>query len=177
MPMNVNVTTRKLGVEDAALLQQVALNAYCDHYLHLWHDAGAWYIEKSFTTQQLAHELADPNAAFYLAYHQQQPVGFLKLNIHAPLPGEESIPALECERIYLVKEATRKGIGNVLLQLTFTIARQYNKQIVWLKAMDSSEASIAFYQSMGFEIVGTYTLPFLVMKEELRGMVIMKKQL
>ncbi len=61
--------------------------------------------------------------------------------------------------------------------LTIKIAKENNKELVWLKAMDTSEASIAFYKKMGFTITGTYTLPHQLMKEELRGMVIMQKLL
>ncbi len=40
--------------------------------------------------------------------------------------------------------------------------------------MDSSTAAIAFYKKFGFEVCGTYHLNFPQMKEELRGMYIMK---
>ncbi|MEJ7679642.1 MAG: hypothetical protein WKG06_17635 [Segetibacter sp.] len=40
--------------------------------------------------------------------------------------------------------------------------------------MDSREGAISFYRKMGFEITGTHRLKHALMKEELRGMVIMK---
>jgi diamine N-acetyltransferase len=171
------ISFKKLQVEDAKLLSEVALKAYADHYLHLWHDGGEWYMHKCFTEQQTQAEVADPNAAFYLALYHNVPVGFLKLNIDAPLQNEENKNALELERIYLNEDATGKGIGKELVRLTFEVARKNNKEIVWLKAMDSSSESISFYKKMGFDIIGTYTLPHKLMKEELRGMVIMKKDL
>lgn len=170
-----NIDLKKLRAEDALLLNEVALKAYSDHYLHLWHDEGEWYIKKSFSVENLSAELNDPNAVFYLAYYNNSPVGFLKLNIDAPLKGEEEKNCIELERIYLLKNAAGIGIGRKLINLTFGIAKDYNKAIVWLKAMDSSEGSIAFYRRMGFEISGTYRLKFSQMKKELRGMVIMKR--
>jgi diamine N-acetyltransferase len=172
-----DISIRKIEVEDVELLRKVALKAYCDHYLHLWYDGGEWYIEKSFSVRQLTSELSNPNSVFYLAYYINEPVGFLKINTHAALEGEENKNALELERIYLKKEATGKGIGRELVQLTFKIAQENNKDIVWLKAMDTSNESIDFYKRMGFRTIGTYTLPHKPMKEELRGMVIMKKDL
>ena len=41
--MSTAITIRKINSMDAALLSVVALNAYCDHYLHLWFDNGEWY--------------------------------------------------------------------------------------------------------------------------------------
>jgi len=43
--------------------------------------------------------------------------------------------------------------------------------------MDTSEGPIAFYKKMGFEIVGTHRLKHELMKEELRGMVIMVRRM
>jgi diamine N-acetyltransferase len=171
------IAIKKLGITDAELLSKVALKAYADHYLHLWYDGGEWYMKKCFTVEQIATELSDPNASFYLAYYNGTAVGFLKLNIDATFEGGEDNNALELERIYLNKEATGKGIGSALVNFTFDIAKKNNKDLVWLKAMDSSEESISFYKKMGFEITGTYVLPHQLMKEELRGMVIMKKTL
>ncbi len=168
------ISVRRVGAKDARLLSEVAIKAYSDHYLHLWYDGGAWYINKCFSTEALAAEQNDTNAEFYLAWYGNAPVGFLKLNTDAPLDGEDK-NALELERIYLNKEATGKGIGLELVQLTIKTAKENNKELIWLKAMDTSEASITFYKKVGFTITGTYTLPHQLMKEELRGMVIMQK--
>src|SRR5215831_15301327 len=100
-----DIQIRRIGAEDAALLNDVAIRAYSDHYLHLWYDEGRWYIKKSFSTKNLVRELEDANAWFYLIYFNEIAVGFLKLNIDAPLEKEENMNALELERIYLTKAA------------------------------------------------------------------------
>ncbi len=172
-----NIDVKRLGPKDASLLSEVALKAYADHYLHLWHDGGKWYMEKYFSVERLETELKDENSVFFLAYYNNSPVGFLKLNINAPLESKEEKNCIELERIYLSKDAAGKGIGRRLADLTFTIAKEYNKDIVWLKAMDSSEGAISFYKKMCFEISGTYTLKHALMKGELRGMVVMIRRM
>src|SRR5688500_2863881 len=127
------IRIERLLVDDAELLSKVALKAYADHYLHLWYDGGEWYMKKFFSTERLAAELADTNAQFYLAYYNNSPVGFLKINVDAPLQGEEDKDALELERIYLPKDAEGKGIGKALVQLTVDVAKQSNKEFIWLK--------------------------------------------
>ncbi len=172
-----NISLKKITAADASLLSEIATKAYCDHYLHLWNEGGAWYIEKSFAASNLENELKDANAWFFIVYYLNAAVGFLKLNIDAPLVGEEDKKALELERIYLTKAASGKGIGTFLLNYSFEIAAQKNKQLIWLKVMDSSLEAIKFYTKMGFEICGTYHLDFPQMKEEFRGMFVMKKML
>lgn len=171
------IRIKKLQAEDALLLSKVALKAYSDHYLHLWYDGGIWYMEKYFTVERLEEELKIANSLFFLAFFNDSPVGFLKLNIDAPLEGQEGKNALELERIYLNKEAEGKGIGRELVKLTVGIAQELDKDLIWLKAMDTSEGPIAFYKNMGFELTGTFCLKHELMKEELRGMVIMTKRL
>ncbi|MBI2731037.1 MAG: GNAT family N-acetyltransferase, partial [Sphingobacteriales bacterium] len=148
-----------------------------DHYLHLWYDNGEWYRKKSFSKEILASELTDTNNLFYLAYTENEPVGFLKLRIDAPIEITPKKNALELERIYLTKAASGKGIGRQLVEMSVAIAKKHHKEIIWLKAMDTSNGPIAFYIQMGFELCGTCHLTFEQMKEELRGMVIMKKAL
>lgn len=166
-----------LSASDADQLADVALRAYTDHYLHLWHDDGAWYINRSFTPEVLRLELADANARFYLVRQHGQPVGFLKLNLHQPSPCHETANALELERIYLISAVTGQGVGKACMQFVIEQARELDKELIWLKAMDSSHDALAFYRAMGFEPCGTDRLPFEMMKEALRGMVVLQRPL
>jgi ribosomal protein S18 acetylase RimI-like enzyme len=177
MDIHQNVRLQKITVGDAALLNNIAKKAYCDHYLHLWYDKAEWYLNTFFSVENLSQELADPNALFYIIQYRDEIVGFLKLNIDAPFEEDTKDDALELERIYLAKDASGKGIGSFVMNFIFELAVSKNKKIVWLKVMDSSEGPIAFYKKFGFEICGTLQLEFPVMKEEFRGMFIMKKSL
>lgn len=163
---------QRVSTSDAQLLAAVAHRAYSDHYLHLWHDAGAWYIARSFTPDVLREELENPDARFYLVRQHEQPVGFLKLNLHQPSPCHQTANALELERIYLIKAVTGQGIGKACVRFVIEQARQLDKQLVWLKSMDSSHDALAFYRKMGFVPCGTDRLTFEVMKEEFRGMIV-----
>ena len=164
-------------ISDLHLLQDIALISYGDHYLHLWNDGAAWYIERCFSDAALKGELEDSNAAFYLIYAAEELVGFLKLNINKELEGYTATEALELERIYLLKSASGRGVGRQVMEFTEKLGRERNKKVIWLKAMDSSNDAIRFYEQNGYQHCGTYTLEFETMKPEYRGMVIMKKEL
>lgn len=172
-----NIRLLQITTADTVLLSKVATKAYSDHYLHYWYDGGAWYIDKSFAVKNLAAEIADENALFFFVYYNDEALGFIKLNIDAGFENCDKKEALELERIYLTKAASGKGIGSYLINFTIEFAQQRNKKVVWLKVMDTSAAAISFYQKHGFEICGSLHLDFPQMKEELRGMFIMKKNL
>ena len=161
-------------------LTELARSIYREYYLHLWHPGGAhWYMfEYAYNRSKLETELADLNNLHYIVYNtEQQPMGYLKIRIHAMLEGYESKKCMEIERIYLHKAIAGKGMGKHLLMFCEDIAKVHNKCILFLKAMDTSMDAIGFYQKMGYTICGKLTLPFEQMKEEYRGMVMLKKEI
>ena len=161
---------------DAERISNVAIRAYKDFYLHFWFDNGDWYINRSFSPEVISEELKDPNAAFFLLKIQGELIGFLKLNIDQPLDGEKELQCIELERIYLLKKVTGKGFGHEAMEFCFEFAREKNKQVIWLKAMDTSDA-MEFYKRMGFIICGELRLDFELMNPELRGMKILMKRI
>ena len=183
----INYNIQNVDIESVALLSDVAIHAYTDHYLHLWKNNDAdWYINKCFTIEVLTAELNDPNNVFYIVFENEKPLGFFKIVLSNPLSIIDSRcdnieifeeNALYLERIYFIKEAVGKGLGEIAFNIALDTARRLNKKIIWLTAMDSSIKTIAAYKRMGFEICGTKELDFEQIKDEMRGMVIMKKTL
>ena len=176
----INYNIQNIDIESVALLSDVATHAYTDHYLHLWKNNNAdWYINKCFTIEVLTAELNDPNNVFYIVFEDEKPLGFFKIVLSNPLSINDIFEqnALYLERVYFIKEAVGKGLGEIAFNFALDTARRLNKKIIWLTAMDSSLKPIAAYKRMGFEICGTKELDFECIKDELRGMVIMKKTL
>jgi diamine N-acetyltransferase len=171
------ITYYKASVADAAMLSALAKNIYREHYLHLWHPGGAsWYMnDYAYPQEKIKDDLNDPLVEYYIAAEAGTAVGYMKLVLAASFNNDD---ALEIERIYLHKNVTGKGAGKQLMELAMQRAKELDKQTVFLKAMDSSTAAIAFYKKMGYTISGSLQLPmpeFALMKEEYRGMVILSK--
>jgi diamine N-acetyltransferase len=157
-------------------LADVAGRAYRDHYLHLWHDNGNWYLDQFFSLQRFKDELNNPDFKFYLIYEGEFAVGFFKLNMR-PHFGRHPDTDMEVERIYLMKEASGKGIGSQVMKEVESIAKEHHRTRLLLKVMDSSKDAIAFYKKLGYAIFGTHRLSFPQMKEEFRGMYMMTKDI
>ncbi len=161
---------------DIAELLFISIQSYTDHYTHLWHDQGEFYIDLNFNRDRLLEELADPNALFYLLYFENSLIGYLKLNADKGFENYQPADALELERIYLIKKATGKGIGKMVIDFVDGFARKKNKKIVWLKAMDSSK-SVDFYRKQQFNICSEFYLTFSQMKDEYKRMFVMYKEI
>ncbi len=185
-----NIQLKPVNKNDIPLLSSIAKRAYSDHYPPIWHDAGAWYMQTMYNETQLASELEDNNAVYYLIYQDNTLYGFIKLKIDYPLSigqaglafghGKGSDMALDnalyIDRIYFVKEATGKGLGQYCFDVITEFAKSKGKDALWLMAMDTSDA-LRFYEKQGFQYCGTWSLDFEMMKEERRGMVIMYKRI
>lgn len=159
--------------ELSALMKRI----YVQHFTHLWHDDGAAYVERSFSREALAGQLGDEENRFFWVRVNAVPAGFLKLR-----PGKthvlfEDADAFEIERIYLDSVVIGSGVGRKVMEFAVEQARDLNKDIVWLKVMDSNERTIRFYERCGFETVGSERLDLPFMKDELRGMFVMKRDL
>src|SRR6476661_6990219 len=136
-----DVSVKQLGVEDAALLSAVAIEAYRAHYANTWYDDGEWYVNTFLSPTRLAEELQDADALFFFVYSGNTPVGFFKLNQNKALPGGTQ-PAVELERIYLLKSASGKGIGTWVLHWIVAWAQQKTYKSIWLKAMDTNPEAV-----------------------------------
>ena len=168
-----NLHINRIYSQGAGRLSQVARKAYYDHFRYLWEDGGVSYVQAMFSEDALHRDLADPQTRYYLASQDQHPVGYLKINLKAPL--DEYKNALELSRIYLTKEGAGQGIGKKLVQQCFEEAVVRQKEVVWLKVLESSEDSIAFYRKQGFVKHADITFRYPRLKNRSLPMYIMKK--
>lgn len=157
------------------MLSALAISIYHQYYTHLWDDEGRWYTQRTYNAQKIREELSDLNNFHYAAFAGGQPVGYLKLRLGQSWKGLEDKRCLEIERIYILRESARSGLGKKLMSIAEEVAEYHDQQVLFLKAMDSSQAALAFYQKQGFEICDTLTLSFTQMKREYRGMVVLQK--
>ncbi len=170
------LTIKPCTKDDIDDLLKVARQSYLEHYTYLWHDQGTGYMQASFNTGKLHDELSNPNSTFFLLHDGQKFVGLIKLNINSPIAGFPADTALELERIYFIKEASGKGLGKEAINFVLSFARQRQKTVIWLKAMDSSIA-VAFYKKRGFQIINEFDLRYPNLKEEYKRMYVMSLQL
>jgi diamine N-acetyltransferase len=174
--MNKELEIVECTAADANKISEVAIKSYNEFYLYLWNDDGSWYVNRSFRPEIIKAEIENPNSRFYLLKFAGEAIGFMKLNLDQPLDALGYTKAMELERIYITKTFERKGLGRQAIEYCVNIASEMKTEIVWLKSMDSSPA-LEFYQRLGFEVCGSYTLDFEMMKPEFRGMKILMKKL
>lgn len=174
----MNITFQRVTLSDVTALSALCEAVYRPYYAYLWHEGGMdWYIQKSYTPEQLTSEIADPNVAYYFVTQGAQTIGYCKFNLHSPIPSEPESNALEIQRVYFFPESIGKGAGFSVMQKALEMAKTLEKEAIWLHVMDSSIEAQAAYRRWGFVECGKTRLPFVQLKPELRDMFILKKTL
>lgn len=175
-----SIDIKKIDSTSAQALSNLAKSIYVHHYAHLWLAGGMdWYMnEFAYPVSKITNEIENENCLHYIAYINNTPVGYLKINIDAAIKGGDIKEGIELERIYIDTAVVNKGLGTQLMHFVLDIAKSYQKEYIFLKAMDTAELALQFYTKMGYEKVGAFRLSdttFHLMKEEYRGMYILKK--
>jgi ribosomal protein S18 acetylase RimI-like enzyme len=112
------------------------------------------FMNEQFTKQKLMYEVKQPWQLFFLAYINDEPVGYVKLR-EGTVPMQLDIKScLEIARIYSVQDRIGKGVGKKLMQTCHEIAKQKGKKTLWLGVWKENRRAIDFYTAWGFEIFG-----------------------
>ena len=115
------------------------------------------YVMKAFSKEQLLAEMRDQQASFYFGIHQNQRVGYLKLNEYdTPSEGHQG-PSIEIQRLYVKSDAQNLGMGHFLMEEAIKIARDKGFTFIWLGVWEHNEKALRFYEKFNFERIGSHT--------------------
>ena len=112
------------------------------------------YLMKSFSVDAIQKDF-DAGNIFYLAYEDNEPVGYIKLNFDKIVEEVKGLKCFQLERIYVLKNYYGLGLGAQLLQETINYAVKHNYGHVWLGVWQKNDRAIKFYKKYNFETVGT----------------------
>ncbi len=115
------------------------------------------YSDSAFTAEKIRKELSHPDSRFYFIYSAETLAGYLKVNINSAQSEPMGPDALEVERIYVLQEYHKQGLGKALLNYAHDIARQLNKNKIWLGVWKKNENAIGFYKKQGFKKSGSHS--------------------
>lgn len=100
----------------------------------------------------------------------------MKLCKHRGFAHYPSRSALLLEKLYLLSEASNRGIGGQALLFAEAYARDLDKELVWLDTMQQGPA-LGFYLKNGYMLLGTRQLDLPGVLESERHMFVLGKKL
>ncbi|HNR17806.1 MAG TPA: GNAT family N-acetyltransferase [Chitinophagaceae bacterium] len=109
------------------------------------------FMNEQFSRDTLIKETEEPGSIFLLAYDDAEPIGYAKVRDGEKHSEFNGFTSIEIARIYALKKSIGKGVGRELMQKCISIAREMNRDIIWLGVWEKNERAIQFYRKWGFE--------------------------
>ncbi len=149
---------KKATGEDVNALQQISKSTFIEAFAaYNTQENMNQYLSQNLSIEQLSKELNNPFSSFYIASINKQVIGYLKLNFAGAQTEENNPQSVEIERIYILKEFYGKGFAQEIYNKCIEVAKQTNKNLVWLGVWEHNLRAIAFYKKLGLQQFSTHT--------------------
>ncbi|WP_054655232.1 GNAT family N-acetyltransferase [Lentilactobacillus kisonensis] len=153
----MTITIRKCTLADMADLQQISRVTFADTFGDANTEADlSAYLNDAYSQSQLRKELTNPNSQFFFVFKDEILAGYLKVNVLDAQTEKMGQSDLEVQRIYILPQYKRHGLGRKLINQAITIAQKLHKTGIWLGVWENNLGAIAFYQQLGFKQVGDH---------------------
>lgn len=147
------IEIRKATLSDLETIQKISIQTFIETFAAVNTPENIDnYIKDSLNTERLKAELNNLNSQFYIAYSNDDVVGYLKINFGDAQTESFNENALEVQRIYVLQNFHGKNIGQLLLDEVKKIAKSTGVDSVWLGVWEENHRAIRFYTKNGFVV-------------------------
>src|SRR6266850_976318 len=141
----MNLKIKKVNAEEIEVLQQIGIRTYKEHFSEIWTHKGInQYLNHQFGIEKLKSDITNNHVKYFLAYLNEEPIGYLKLNMDKPQPNSKYDTGIELEKIYLIKSFSGGGIGEKILDFVIQFANEYSIKNIWLCVLKLNEKAKSF---------------------------------
>jgi len=146
-----SIIINKALAEDVEVVQNLGIQTFSETFAEdNTEEALKKYLEESFNTEKIKSELNNPDSHFYIAWEEDNPVGYLKVNTGSAQTELQDDTSLEIERIYVKKSHHGKKVGQLLYNQALETAKQLGKSYLWLGVWEENQKALQFYRKNGF---------------------------
>jgi len=149
------ISITKPNLNDLPILTEIARKSFWESH---GHSAAAediqGYVNSKLNEEAFRAELLDERNIFHWMHHNRRPAGYSKIVLDSPLEEVAAQNVTKLERLYFLEEFHGLGLAQQLFEHNLHIAKQANQAGVWLCTWTENHRAIAFYQKLGFQIIG-----------------------
>lgn len=146
-----SIIINKASAEDVETVQSLGIQTFSETFAeNNTEEAMKKYLEESFNSEKIKSELNNPDSHFYIAWEEDNPVGYLKVNTGNAQTELQDDTSLEIERIYVKKSHHGKKVGQLLYDQALETAQQLKKSYLWLGVWEENLRALHFYRKNGF---------------------------
>jgi ribosomal protein S18 acetylase RimI-like enzyme len=147
----MDIQLRSVSTYDVLALQQLARTAFAQTFIdHNQPENVEKYLDESFTIEKLSEELNNQNSQFYFALVDDEPAGFLKVNVGDAQTELKDGDGMELQRIYVLQAYHGKAVGQALFEKAKSLAIEGGYPYLWLGVWEENHRALNFYRRNGF---------------------------
>jgi ribosomal protein S18 acetylase RimI-like enzyme len=109
------------------------------------------FLREQFTKGKLIKEVGNMENIFLLANSGDDVARYAKLREAKQPEKLKNVKTMEIARIYAMPNMIGKGVGNLLMKTSISIAKEKGKEVIWLGVWEKNIRAIDFYKKWGFE--------------------------
>ncbi|MBL7744621.1 MAG: GNAT family N-acetyltransferase [Chitinophagaceae bacterium] len=148
----MNLEIRIATAADAEMIADMSRQTFYDSFIsqNTEEDMDK-FMNEVFTRQALISEVGSPGNIFLLAFADDEAVGYVRMRDGEKRSEFVDRSSMEIARIYAVQRSVGKGVGTALMKKCIEIAKEMNRQVIWLGVWEHNQRAIDFYTRWGFE--------------------------
>ena len=149
---NNNIIIKKVAEDDLSILKEISIKTFTETFAkdNTPEDTQK-YIETNFTDEKILSEIKNEGSYFFIAFLDEKPVAYLKLNVGKAQTEEQGDDSMEIQRIYVLSEFKGKRIGSKLMEKAEDEAKKMKVKRIWLGVWEHNDAALAFYDKKGYK--------------------------
>jgi diamine N-acetyltransferase len=148
----MTLVIREATIAEARLIADISHQTFYETFAaHNSRENMDKFLNQQFTKGKLIMEVGARENIFLLAYDNDKIAGYVKIRDERVPLSMGNVSALEVARLYAMNNQIGKGVGSLLMQSCIHIAKQRNKEWLWLGVWEKNQRAIDFYTRWGFK--------------------------
>lgn len=143
---------------DAALIADIGAKSFFDTFQTVFTPEDMrLYLLDNYNPEKITKEILNTNSKFYLAYYNNEAVGYMKL-ANSPVPDtliKKHTSSIELQKLYVLKEYHNMGVGKELMKTCIDYANEKGYDSIWLCVLQENLKAVEFYNRWNFKQFGT----------------------
>jgi diamine N-acetyltransferase len=156
-----NLLLRLALPSDVDILRTVALKTFEEAFKHRNPaDSYEIYTKKTFSTEQVALDISEPNTQTWLVFSGEQLIGYMRLKQTELRPELKPFNQIHLQRLYILQSHQAVGAGSLLMQEAYRQLANAGGGWLWLVVWLENHEAIAYYKHKGYQYFGRYDFVF-----------------
>ncbi|TNE40756.1 MAG: GNAT family N-acetyltransferase [Sphingomonadales bacterium] len=151
------LSTRPATISDAPVIALLGRLSFAETFGYLFdgHEGDlSDYLDWTFAVPKIRASLAKAENRYWLAVHDELPVGYAKAKFPSGHPAIGEAKAGQLQKLYVLRAFQDRRIGGCLMEGVAAKAEAMGIDPLWLAVLRSNRRAIGFYDRHGWRSVG-----------------------